>query len=1513
MFNQSFQNMKGKSTFLAKAFLMLLAMLCSFTVARADEVTIGSLEGAENNSYLPMNSLYNYSYTQQIYTSEEIGMAGTITSVTMWLVGNENLYEMPFDIYMVETDKEAFASTSDWIGVTDDDIVYSGSITVHNTEVQAYTFELDSPFSYSGTGNLVIAFNNKTGNWKSGLNGKVFTAEDGVKRAIYVRQDGSAYDPTAPTFTATSTVAARNVVTLGITPGEGPAVGKPKNVTITYAGGTSATVSWDAANGATAYEVDVNGTVSEVTTTSKELTDLELATLYTVKVRATDGTNFSDWTSPKSFATDFPDDWDWCQVKLVLTDKWGDSWNGNAIKIVDALTGKQIGETTYTNQDLNGSSSNGENEENILYAEVPDGRDIEFQWVLGSYPAECSWAVYDVNEELLFEGTGSSSLTTGTVIGTWHVNCTVSPWRAPSNLAASEITGTSAKLSWKENSTTPATAWVVAYKEDGETEFGEEEADSNPYVLTGLSPETTYTVKVRPATDEVEKWSDEISFTTDVAFPAPKDLAVSVGPHTANVSWTGNANADSYTLRYRKVVNGAEMTTNFDDSSLGEWTTIDADGDGYGWVLGSACGGVYLAEGGSLADNGHNESADLIVSGSFSNLEGVGALTPDNYLVSPKVTLGGRISFWAKGQDADFADEVFGVAVSTTSNTEPSAFTMVGASKTATGEWTQYTFSLNEFSGEGYIAIRHYNVTDMFMLDIDDIVITEPAGSSALPWTIVEDLNVTSYELTGLESSTEYEVGVKAIYDTDESTWESAYFTTDIATPAPTELAVSDVTSSTASVSWTGFGESYNLRYRTYEGGVLFSDDFENGLDQWTIVRNGNGTDNTDWRQFNGVFSSSTIAAHSGEYFACSRSWASSAYDVDNWLITPKVELGGTMTYWVMDDGQYHEHYDIYVCTTSFDADSFDPDAFTMVYEPGDASAEWTEHTVDLSAYAGQEGYVAFRHTDNDKDFLFIDDVSIETTRVEGEWVTVNDVTSPYTIEGLTSETKYEVAVQGVYPEGTSEWSDVTKFTTLGSNPVPYDIAANLVADGATLTWKGEGESYNLQYRTAQFIDASFYENFNSGLDQWTVYTEGEGSGWEIGTDFGVNAATAYSCDPSTYAAWNADNWLISPRVTLRKTLEYYALLANSSYPDSYEVRFSLTGNTIADFNNGIVLRDMAEAENNHVTIDVSAYEGQQGYIAFHHVSTDQYFLAITYIGIYGDGNVEAGEWQTMTVTDPTATISGLATNNAYEVQIQSVQGTDESEWSDAFEFALLSLDSNADNNAALLNYGGMLAHVTLANRTLYQDGTWNTLCLPFSLDADALAASPLAGADFRTLESIDANDVSVTLNFSAQGDYDTYGIVGSYPWIVKWESGSNIVNPQFANVTLYGFTSDLRCEDTTSGYAVTFKGTYAKQSFANDDPSILFVGADNKLNYPLAGASVGAFRGYFTLEGFTMDEASGVKIFTNLDDDDATGIANVEKIEENTDWYDLSGRKLAGKPSMKGIYVNGGRKVTVK
>ena len=197
---------------------LMLALFGSTSFLRADEVTVGNLEGASSNSYLPMNSLYNYSYTQQIYTAQEIGMEGTINSITLWLKGNADLHTLPITIYMVETNKAAFTSNTDWVTVTSSDIVYTGSLTVHNTGYQSYTFVLSNPFTYSGSGNLLIAVNNTCGQWKSGFNGMVFGETSDPVRSIYVRQDASAYDPYTPTFSAYGTSYERNVILFDITP-----------------------------------------------------------------------------------------------------------------------------------------------------------------------------------------------------------------------------------------------------------------------------------------------------------------------------------------------------------------------------------------------------------------------------------------------------------------------------------------------------------------------------------------------------------------------------------------------------------------------------------------------------------------------------------------------------------------------------------------------------------------------------------------------------------------------------------------------------------------------------------------------------------------------------------------------------------------------------------------------------------------------------------------------------------------------------------------------------------------------------------------------------------------------------------------------------------------------------------------------------------------------------------------------------------------------------------------------
>ena len=192
-------------------FLMVL-LFGSTSFLRADEVTIGDPTATTTNSYLPTYSLYNYSFSQQIYTADEIGMSGTINDVTLWLK-NSSSYARNFNIYMKEVSEVAFEDATAWVSMTDADLVATGTLANGISAPVETTFTLSAPFSYSGTGNLVICFQDVTGSWSSGAASVVMTGNG--YQALYAYRDGTAYDPTTPGVSGTR-LESKSVVRLTI-------------------------------------------------------------------------------------------------------------------------------------------------------------------------------------------------------------------------------------------------------------------------------------------------------------------------------------------------------------------------------------------------------------------------------------------------------------------------------------------------------------------------------------------------------------------------------------------------------------------------------------------------------------------------------------------------------------------------------------------------------------------------------------------------------------------------------------------------------------------------------------------------------------------------------------------------------------------------------------------------------------------------------------------------------------------------------------------------------------------------------------------------------------------------------------------------------------------------------------------------------------------------------------------------------------------------------------------------
>lgn len=487
--------------------------------------------------------------------------------------------------------------------------------------------------------------------------------------------------------------------------------------------------------------------------------------------------------------------------------------------------------------------------------------------------------------------------------------------------------------------------------------------------------------------------------------------------------------------------------------------------------------------------------------------------------------------------------------------------------------------------------------------------------------------------------------------------------------PKPTNLAVSDITAHSAKASWTGNedAQSYNLRYRKAAGVTKYLEEsFETFPGSWTIVDSDG--DGNNWTQFNPMnFSEGGFTAYDGQYGAMSRSWLKSgALTPDNWLISPQVDLGGVLKYYIVDDGSYQETYRIYVSTTGTNIADFQPITDDLL---SPASNTWTERTADLTAFEGQRGYIAFRQYNcTDQDFMIIDAVSIEKANDAGEWTTISPATSPQDITGLDPETEYEVQVQAVYADGSSDWTNSVNFTTLPADAMPTDLTVTEITDRtATANWNGVQDSYNLRYRVL-----NFFENFDGGLpSSWTtIDNDGDGYNWVAANyDDGaicVSSESYHNNADGGGTALTPDNWLITPKMTLGNMISFDAWGQDPNWASEvFRVYVSTTGTAVADF---IAISDdiTATATQTPYSFDLSQYAGQEGYVAIcHHMETDMFRLNIDNFGI-------GGNWVTIpNVTSP-YTIEGLDPETEYEVQVQGILDNGTTDWTNSVYFTTL-------------------------------------------------------------------------------------------------------------------------------------------------------------------------------------------------------------------------------------------------
>ena len=259
-------------------------------------------------------------------------------------------------------------------------------------------------------------------------------------------------------------------------------------------------------------------------------------------------------------------------------------------------------------------------------------------------------------------------------------------------------------------------------------------------------------------------------------------------------------------------------------------------------------------------------------------------------------------------------------------------------------------------------------------------------------------------------------------------------------------------------------------------------------------------------------------------------------------------------------------------------------------------------------------------------------------------------------------------------------------------------------------------------------------------------------------------------------------------------------------------------------------------------------------------------------------------------------------------------------------KIALLELADYADNAAALCALSGQQVVATLKGRTLYKDGLWNTLCLPFNMTAQQVS-DQLAPTRLMTLGSESLQNEILTLNFA-----DATEIQAGKPYLIRWaktngyvdDNEHNLYEPTFYDVTIpdtYTSADDIAVALLNASCRndyIDFIGTFAPLTFKSEDRSILFLRVmanANILSYPAGNVKIGSQRAYFQQRGLQFNSNSSplpIKEFAlNFGEDDATSIdpLTIDHYDKDS-WFDLNGRKLAGEPTQKGVYIVNGKKI---
>lgn len=282
--------------------------------------------------------------------------------------------------------------------------------------------------------------------------------------------------------------------------------------------------------------------------------------------------------------------------------------------------------------------------------------------------------------------------------------------------------------------------------------------------------------------------------------------------------------------------------------------------------------------------------------------------------------------------------------------------------------------------------------------------------------------------------------------------------------------------------------------------------------------------------------------------------------------------------------------------------------------------------------------------------------------------------------------------------------------------------------------------------------------------------------------------------------------------------------------------------------------------------------------------------------------NPTKGEWQTfemeVTSTGPfTLQFANETTSRRFfldEVMIKKVNAASPKE---------ITLDENGDNIVEKAEN----VNVTL-KRTLYGDGGWNTLCVPFTLTEAQTKAAFGNNVELRELESVAGN----TLTFKTVNS-----VTANVPCLIKVTAAGNEYKFEGVSTTAVKNNRDYTLSLVEGN--ILFLGIYSAMDVVEADLAgsstngyYAFLGANNTFFKAKAGSTMKAFRAFFSVPNDV-----NTKQLKAVIDGTTTGIEDlvIDGVKANGRVYNLNGQYVGNSLNglQPGLYIQNGKKIVVK